>query len=117
MYRARQNGTFYGIAQYDNPSLKIHGRFSSRMEIEQAMVPLHPRKEMTLIYKMKIDFDPFTVEEAPREEEPTFWLNATDTAMKAQIQEGIRQGRRYQIAPPYAVHKDGVVLLPIIEEN
>jgi hypothetical protein len=116
-YRARQNGTFYGIAQYDNPALKIHGRFSSKMEIEQATVPLHPRKDMTLIYKMTIDFDPYTVEQPPSDIEPTFWLNANDKEMKLSIQEGLRQGRRYQIAPPFAVKRDGAILLPIIEEN
>jgi hypothetical protein len=117
VYKARQSGTFYGIAQYDNPALKIHGRFSSRMEIEQAMVPLHPRKDMTLIYKMSIDFDPHLVDTAPPEQEPTFWLDAHDREMKSRIQEGLRQGRRYQIAPPFAVHKNGSVVLPIIEEN
>lgn len=117
VYKARQSGTFYGIAQYDNPALKIHGRFSSKMEIEQAMVPLHPRKDMTLIYKMNIDFDPYTVEEAPADRQPTFWLDASDKEMKSKIQEGIRQGRRYQIAPPFAVQRDGAILLPIIEEK
>lgn len=117
VYGARQNGTFYGIAQYDNPALKIHGRFSSKMEIEQAMVPLHPRKDMTLIYKMTIDFDPYRVDEVPNEQKPTFWLDAKDKEMKAAIQEGLRQGRRYHIAPPFAVTRNGSILLPIIEEN
>jgi len=117
VYNARQSGTFYGIAQYDNPALKIHGRFSSKMEIEQAMVPLHPRKDMTLIYKMNIDFDPYSIEDAPTHKEPTFWLDATDKVMKAKIQEGLRQGRRYQIAPPFAMQRDGSIVLPIIEEN
>lgn len=118
VYKARHSGIFYGIAQYDNPALKIHGRFSSKMRIEQAMVPLHPRKDMTLIYKMTIDFDPYRVEEAPLKQTPSFWLNATDKEMKLKIQEGIRQGRRYQIAPPFAVHRDSSTFLPIIiEEN
>lgn len=117
VYKARENGTFYGIAQYDNPALKIHGRFSSKMEIEQAMVPLHPRKDMTLIYKMNINFNPYTIEQAAPEREPTFWLDAKDKEMKFRIQEGLRQGRRYQIAPPFAVNKGGAILLPIIEEN
>lgn len=117
VYRARQEGLFFGIAQYDNPSIKIHGRFSSRMEIEQAMVPLHPRKEMTLVYKMRIDYDPYTLDEKPAPVSPTFWLNAKDSEQKRAIQQGLREGKRYQIAPPFAVHRDGEIFLPIIEEN
>jgi hypothetical protein len=116
VYRAGRRGTFYGIAQYDNPALKIHGRFSTKMEIEQAMVPLHPRRDMTLIYRMNIDFDPYRIEERPPERSPTFWLNAKDREGKARIQSGIREGRRYQIAPPFAVLRGGEVFLPIIEE-
>jgi len=117
VYRARQGGTFFGISQYDNPALKIHGRFSSRMEIEQAMVPLHPRKEMTLVYKMKIDYDPYGLDGQPAGRTPTFWLNAKDTEKKVEIQRGLREGKRYQIAPPFAVHRDGDVFLPIVEET
>ena len=117
VYQARQDGTFYGISQYDNPALKIHGRFSSRMEIEQAMVPLHPRKEMTLVYKMRIDYDPYDLDSRPAVTSPTFWMNAKDTEQKRAIQQGLREGKRYQIAPPFAVHKDGETFLPIIEEN
>lgn len=116
VYNARRNGVFYGIAQYDNPALKIHGRFSSKMEIEQAMVPLHPRKDMTLIYKMQIDFDPYSLEQQPAVLEPSFWLDAKDIETKTKIQDGLRQGRRYQIAPPFSVHRNGSVYLPIIEE-
>lgn len=117
VYRARHDGLFLGISQYDNPALKIHGRFSSRMEIEQAMVPLHPRKEMTLVYKMKIDFNPYDLDTRPSEISPTFWLNAKDTEKKREIQRGLRDGRRYQIAPPFSVQREGETFLPIIEEN
>lgn len=117
VYKARRNGIFYGIAQYDNPALKIHGRFSSKMEIEQAMVPLHPRRDMTLIYRMNIDFDPYKIEERSSEPTPTFWLDAKDSATKARIQDGLRRGRRYQIAPPFAVSRNGEIYLPIIEGN
>lgn len=116
VYKARENGTFYGISQYDNPALKIHGRFSSRMEIEQPIVQLHPRKDMTLIYKMRVDFDPFILEREPPVREPSFWLHARDTEMKRRIQVGLREGKRYQIAPPFAVHTNGTIRLPIIEE-
>jgi hypothetical protein len=117
VYRARQDGLFLGISQYDNPALKIHGRFSSRMEIEQAMVPLHPKKEMTLVYKMKIDYDPYDLDARPTAVSPTFWLNARDSETKREIQRGLREGKRYQIAPPFAVQRDGEIFLPIVEEK
>lgn len=117
VYRARQGGSFLGISQYDNPALKIHGRFSSCMEIEQAMVPLHPKKEMTLVYKMKIDYDPYALDTKPVALTPTFWLNAKDTEKKREIQQGLRDGKRYQIVAPFAVHRDSEVFLPIVEEN
>lgn len=117
VYRVRGSGTFYGITQYDNPALKIHGRFSSSMEIEQAMVPLHPRKDMTLVYKMNVDFNPYTLEQPIPEQFPTFWLDAKDVEMKTKMQARLRQGSRYRIAPPFAVHKNGDVYLPIVEEK
>lgn len=106
--------TFYGIAQYDNLSMRIHGRFAKQMEIYQPIVPLHPCQDMTLVYKLAIDFDPFTLDEKPEPQEPTFWLNAKDTAAKVKMQEGIAKGCRYFIAPPYQEIRDGEIFLPII---
>jgi len=117
VYKAKQYDTYYGIAQYDNTSLRIHGRFAQEMEISQAMVLLHPCREMTFIYQMKLDYDPQNPGRNLPEPEPTFWLNAHDTSKKREIQEGIRNGKRYIIAPPFAERRDGVVHLPIIEKD
>lgn len=115
VYGARNNASFYGISQYDNPALKIHGRFSPVMEIEQAMVHLHPRREMTLIYKMKVEYDPERLEEPREELAPTFWMDAHDTEKKREIAAGLAKGKRYQIVAPFAVHEQGKIRLPILE--
>jgi hypothetical protein len=116
VYNARQTGRFCGISQYDNPALKIHGRFGSRMRIGQAMVPLHPKREMTLIYEMEIDYDPYKLDERPSPLEPTFWLDAQDIEAKSRIQQGLRAGRSYHIVPPFAVQRGDSTFLPIVEE-
>ncbi|MGE3623015.1 MAG: hypothetical protein AB7H77_03955 [Bdellovibrionales bacterium] len=118
VYRAARQSHYYGIAQYNNPSLKIHGRFTPRLEIHQPMVPLHPGKDMTLIYKMTVDFDPHRLDEPPSEAgEPTFWLNARDISGKNRMQAGIADGKRYVIMPPFSVKRSGEIFLPIKEEK
>jgi len=118
VYRAASCAAYYGIAQYNNPSLRIHGRMSSRMEIYQPIVPLHPGKDMTLIYRMAVDFDPYKLDDTlPPAAEPTFWLNARDIAGKTRMQAGIAEGKRYVIAPPFSVKRDGEIFLPIREEK
>jgi hypothetical protein len=116
VYRASGRDLYYGITQYDNTSLRIHGRFTSEMEISQPMVLLHPGKEMTFIYKMKLDYDPANPGKILPEPEPTFWLNAHDTEKKRAMQQGIKNGKRYIIAPPFSVRREGAIHLPIIEK-
>jgi hypothetical protein len=117
VYRAASYDWLYGITQYDNPALKIHGRFSPRMEIVQPIVSLHPKKDMTLIYRMAVDYDAQRLGEPLAGVEPSFWLEAHDIAGKARIQRGIADGKRYLIAPPFAVTRNGEIYLPIIEEK
>lgn len=117
VYRAASYDWFYGTAQYDNPAVKRHGRFSSRMEIVQPMVPLHPRTDMTFIYRMKVDYDPQRLAEIPTKIEPTFWMKANDIAAKMRMQNGLKEGKRYYIAPPFAETRDGQIYTPIIEEK
>ncbi len=107
----------FGIAQYNNPSLKIHGCMSSRMEIYQPIVPLHAAKDMTLIYKTGVDFDPYSLSEQRPDEEPTFWLNARDISGKTRMQQGLKEGKSYVIVPPFSVKRDGEIFLPIREEK
>lgn len=117
VYRAASYEWLYGITQYDNPAIKIHGRFSSRMEIVQPIVSLHPKKDMTLIYRMAVDYDPQRLAERPADVEPTFWMKADDIAGKNRMQSGIKDGKRYFLAPPFAVTRDHEIYLPILEEK
>jgi hypothetical protein len=117
VYRAAQYEYIYGITQYDNRSLRIHGRFAEKMEIYQPTVPLHPYKDMTLIYRMSLKYDVYNLDKGPAEKEPTFWLNAQDKEGKQRIQAGMTKGKRYIIAPPFLVKRDGECFLPIVEED
>jgi hypothetical protein len=116
-YRASQYDYVYGITQYDNFSLRIHGRFAKEMEIHQATVPLHRLKDMTLIYRLSLNYDPYNLDIKPPEREPTFWLRATDRSSKERINKAMSQGKRFIIAPPFLVEREGELCLPIIEEN
>lgn len=110
---------YYGIAQYNNPALRIHGRFASEMGIHQAIVPLHPGREMTMVYKMNIDFDAFTLKTGTSvpQRDISFWMKADDTAAKLRMQDGMKKGKAYVIAPPYSVTRDDGIYLPIIEKE
>jgi hypothetical protein len=117
VYNARNYDCYFGITQYDNIALRIHGRFTKEMEIYQPMVRLHPGKDMTFIYKMKIDNDPLGPNGKLPDVEPTFWLNANDADKKHEMEKGIKQGKRYILAPPFSVKRDGGTFLPIIEKK
>ena len=118
VYRARSFDYYYGIAQYNNLSLKVHGKFSSEMEVYQPTVMLHPGKEMTFIYRMKPDYDPYHPDaRAAIAVEPSFWLNAVDKEKKRTMRDGIKQGKRYILTPPFSVRREDGVYLPIIEKD
>lgn len=114
VYQARNYETYYGIAQYNNPSLKVHGRFAPEMEIHQATVLLHPMREMTFIYKMKLDYDAATIDKSLPEQTPDFWLNAYDTDKKREIAARTAGGERAIIVPPFSMQRDESVFLPIV---
>jgi hypothetical protein len=117
VYRARACETYYGITQYDNVALKVHGRFGREMEISQPIVLTHPGKDNTFIYKMKLEYDPADPVKPHPDVKPTFWLDSRDKAKKQAMMEGIKRGKRYIIAPPFSVQKDGGVFLPIVEKD
>jgi len=122
VYRSLGYKQFYGIAQYDNWSVRIHGRFARYMEIHQPIVHVHPCKDMTFIYKMELDYDPYYLDRnkylnSAEMQEPTFWMNAKDIDAKQRIEKSIQEGKKYIIAPPYLVKRDGELFLPIIEKQ
>jgi len=118
VYGAGQRDKFLGITQYDNPALSMHGRFGPRLEIISPRVPLHAQGNNTLVYGMKIDFDPHTLHEKPAVvAEPDFWLETGDGAGIDQMVAGIASGSRYFILPPFQVRDGQKLKLPIAEEK
>ena len=112
----RDSGKDYRvILQYNNPSMKVHGMISSRMEIEQPMVPLHPSKDMTLVAKMLVDYDPHKLDQPREPIEPSFPLEAGDVLTKCYMQEKIRDGYTYAIVPPYVERRRGRIFLSVRE--
>jgi hypothetical protein len=80
-------------------------------------VLLHHYKELTFVYKMRLDYDPYHLLAPLPESEPDFWLSAHDANKKYEIRKGIQKGKRYIIAPPFSVQRDAGVFLPIVEKK
>ncbi len=116
VYNARRFDRFLGITQYDNPALAMHGRFGRAVEIVAPRVPLHAQGDMSLVYGMKIDFDPARLDEVPDvTAAPDFWMEAGEAAGIARLEEGIAKGERYFILPPFQVREGQSLMLPITE--
>ncbi len=117
VYKADERERFLGITQYDNPALSMHGRFGPKLEIVSPQVPLHSQGHNTLVYGMKIDFDPVGLSQAPApDRKPDFWMEAGDTEALAKLEAGIAAGKRYFILPPFQVRTGSTIKLPIVEE-
>ena len=116
-YRAQHYEWIYGTAQYDNAAIKVHGQFSPRMEIAQPILSIHPKQAMSFIYRMAVDYDADRLDKPREAIEPSFWLEAHDLSGKLRMQSGIAEGKRYFIAPPFAVNRGNEIHLPIIEEK
>ena len=107
---------FRGLTQYTNPALKIHGLFGQKMYIQTPIVDLHPKTHMSLVYRIKIDFDPDNF--LHREEvEPDFWMKADDKDKKLWMQEQQAQGHEFIICPPFQVKKPDGIHIPIKQEK
>ena len=117
VYRAASYEWLCGITQYDNPAIKIHGRFSSLMEIVQPIVSLHPKRNMTFTYRMTVNYDPHRLGVPLGNIEPSFWLEANDAEGKLEMQKGIANGKRFFIAPPFSLTRNGKIYLPIIQKD
>ena len=108
-----------GVAQYDNPALKIHGLFSDKMYIEQPMLPLHPRQSMSFIYRMQVKLSEEELQNnvQPNDREPDMLMHAENEAMKHEMAERMKQGERFYIQHPIQITKDNKVYLPICVEK
>lgn len=107
--------SFVGISQYDNKALLTHTLFGKKMYIEQTTSPLHPLRDMSFTYKMKVDLneDRILGDFPAQAEGYDFLLKADDLAKKLEMQERIRAGEKFYIMDPVHIHKDDGLYLPI----
>ena len=115
VYRAAERERFIGISQYNNRALLTHTLYGKKMYIEQTTSPLHPLREMSFTYAMKVELDEARIlGDMPAEPiDYDFMLKADDTAKKLEMQERIRRGERFIIQDPVHVTKDDGLYLPI----
>lgn len=120
VYKAEKEGReVRGISQYDNPALKIHGAFGRKMYIEQPMVPLHPKAEMSFTYNMQVHLEEDRIQGSLVDDgsEADYLMHCRDTAFKQEMQSRILQGERFYIKDPIQVKKDNEIYLPICVEK
>lgn len=111
---------FVGISQYNNAALKIHGRFCEKMYIRQAMMPLHPLTDLTMVYEMDIVFDEDRIFGDLSKDTPSDYdllLPADDIAPKQKMAAQMAQGKKFVILPPYHIMQDGKMMLPLKVEG
>lgn len=113
--RAEEGDSFVGISQYDNKALTTHTRFGSKMYIEQTTMPLHPLRDMSFTYKMKVELDEDRIlgDMTSGAKGYDFLLKADDLAKKREMQERMRGGEKFYIMDPVHIEKDDGLYLPI----
>lgn len=119
VYRAAERKKFLGISQYDNAALKIHARFGDKMYIDRTTMPLHPLRDMSFTYSMKVHLDEERIF-APtnkNNDQYDFLLKADDLQKKLEMQELIQQGHKFYITQPIQIKKEDGIYLPICEEK
>ena len=86
------------------------------MYIDTPMAMMHPLKDMSFIYSMKIDLENL---ETPRKTiEPDFYLKADDKDKKLEMAKRMEAGEKFYITHPIQVKKEDGLYLPIcIEKN
>ena len=112
-----QGDRFVGISHYDNKALSMHGRFGKKMWIEQAVIPLHPRRDMALVYAMDVDFTWADLDAKLADEPFDFLMPADDADAKQRLRENIAAGQRVVIARPFQTTTENGLSLPIRMEN
>lgn len=119
VYRAEEAECFVGISQYDNKALITHAAFGEKMYIEQPTAPLHPLKDMSFTYAMKIDLDDEKVfgPAMPPLHAPDFLMKADDLARKQEMQNRLAKGEKFWIARPVHIQKEDGLYLPIHSEK
>jgi hypothetical protein len=119
VYRAEELNKFTGISQYDNKALLTHTLFGKKMYIDQVMAPLHPLRDMSFTYSMKVELDEERILGGASQEvgDYDFLLNALDFQKKTEMQRRLREGERFYIMDPVHIRKDDGLYLPIKAER
>ncbi|MEM9469555.1 MAG: hypothetical protein AAF988_05275 [Pseudomonadota bacterium] len=115
VYGADKKEKFTGVSQYDSRALKMHALFGEKMFIDQTTMPLHPLREMTFAYSMKVTLDDQRLEAGLPEpsEDYDFLLKSDDTEAKKGLQRRIDNGEKFYILPPIHIEQDDGLYLPI----
>lgn len=114
-YRAVEAECFVGISQYDNKALVTHAAFGTKMYIEQTTAVLHPLRDMSFTYAMKVELDDARIfrDMAGQAGDYDFLLKSDDLKMKLDMQERMKTGEKFWIADPIQIQKDDGLYLPI----
>jgi hypothetical protein len=115
VYRAEELDKYVGISQYDNKGLLTHTLFGKKMFIDQTTAPLHPLRDMSFTYSMKVDLDERRILDEMSQEvgDYDFLLKADDFKKKMEMQDRIKSGERFYIQDPVHIRKDDGLYLPI----
>lgn len=115
VYRAEELDKYVGISQYDNKALLTHALFGQKMYIDQTTSPLHPLRDMSFTYSMKVDLDEKRILGEMSQAVGTydFLLKADDLPKKMEMQERIKAGERFYIQDPVHIRKEDGLYLPI----
>lgn len=115
VYRAEALDKYVGISQYDNKALQTHTLFGKKMYIEQTICPLHPLREMSFTYSMKIELDETRMLNGVSKSanDYDFLLKADDTKTKEEMQARMKAGEKFYIQDPVHIEKPDGLYLPI----
>ena len=95
-----------------------HALFGKKLYIDRAIMPLHPLRHMTFIYRVDIDLDEDRIfNKNIIAENYDFLLRSDDEETKIEIQNRIMGGEKFRIAHPVHITKEDGIYLPIIVEG
>lgn len=115
VYRAEELDKYVGISQYDNKGLLTHTLFGQKMFIDQTTAALHPLRDMSFTYSMKVDLDEQRILGDMNQDvgDYDFLLKADDLQKKLEMQNRIKSGERFYIQDPVHIRKEDGLYLPI----
>ncbi len=112
---------YTGVAQYTNPSLKVHTKFSP-LKLKTVMTPAHSEPLMTFVYEHVVDravlpqlfSQPVQQESLPYQQQHVLLLlDPHNFEAKQSIQEQMKLGYEFMILPPGHVEEGGKLCIPM----